>query len=655
MSANYLTQMIAQFYGMYDDLLKYGFVIITLALLLFINLFSRINRSQLSFQLLLFLLGWLPFFVSFRYQPNPVFPSELVALTLTALIALAGALMPDESREPAPIPWAALLWIGLALVLVLQSAVMPVYFWSDRTIPALYAITAALGVWSLARARAQFGSTVLAQALAWGLLCGALFNSVIAGGQVYEMLRSGNFLLVFGNIGQKNMYGHYIGWGMASAAWLASRRELPKWLFALLAVWLALAMAWSSSRSPFLYAGAWFVIGSGLAFIAYRSGHAQAAIRRFGLMLLIMALLIIAMQFAATPINDGVKMLLGFDASHVAPTGLDRLDSNGARRLVEWQKAWEAFTSHPLLGIGWGAYPQQSVALQIQPQFAVVEESVLFTHAHNSVLNLLAEVGIIGILPIVLGLLAVLFGLLRNWRDPAATFGLALVVVSLLHSVVEYPLWYFHFIGPFAIALFFISPSGPRMLDWEASAQRIVLGSLAFPALFLCFGAGYLYCALYPVMDASSDAEINRQNRVILDRLAQNPLTDYYAKQALSSYIYPDASNSEWKLGVLRQLNAVRPYPADLAHQAILETLQGNQKLGHTLMRQAAFAFPENIEYLYSIIGDFKEPAVRALRSDIDDAMRLLRPDRPLPELKPLPVPASVPASAASIASQASR
>ncbi|MBE9609186.1 Wzy polymerase domain-containing protein [Chitinilyticum piscinae] len=644
MSANPLIDLVQQVMSMYDDLLKYGYLTITSALILLVALFSRVNRSQQSFQLLLFLLGWLPFFVSFRYQPNPVFPSELVALTLMTLIALAGALLPDERREPAAIPWATLPWGGLILALALQAIILPVYYWSDRSIPGLYALIAALGVWSLARARKEFGGEVLAQSLAWGLLCGAVFNSIIASGQVFEMLRSGHFQLVFGNIGQKNMYGHYIGWGMASAAWLAARREIPKWLFAVLAVWLALAMAWSSSRSPFLYAGAWFVIG---AFLAWR---ANESVRRFGALLAINGLLIIAMQFVAPLVNEAVKLLLGLNQANTVPTGLDRLDSNGARRLVEWQKAWQAFVEHPLLGLGWGAYPQQSVALQVQPHFAVVEESVLFTHAHNSVLNLLAELGLVGCLLIVAGLLAVFAGLRNTWREPLGAFGVSLAIVSLLHSAVEYPLWYFHFIAPFAIALFFINSEGPRLLRWPAAVQRSILTFCATLGIVLCFCAGVLYCQLYPVMDASDNAEINKTNQRILNQLARNPLTDYYAEQALTNYIYPSTRINTEHLELLRRINAVRPYPADLAHLAIMETLQGNAALGHTLMRQAAFAFPENIDYLYDVIGNFREPQVRALRSEIDDAMMLLRKDKQLPQLKPLPAPASA-ASAASPAS----
>ncbi|WP_028454983.1 PglL family O-oligosaccharyltransferase [Chitinilyticum litopenaei] len=626
----------------YDTALKYGFAGGAALLTLVTIVMAQLNRSRQSFLLLVFLLGWLPFFVSFRYPPNPVFPSELVALTLMALLGLAATLLPTDRRHEQPaLPWAMLLWLGLVAALAIQSAVLPVYYWSDRLVPALYALTAALGVWSLSRARQHFGIDGLATALAWGLLCGAVMNSIIAAGQVQAMLQDGQFRLIFGNIGQKNMYGHLIAWGLASALWLTARRELPRLLCGVLAVWLALAMAWSSSRSPLMYAGAWFIIGSVLALLGYYAGHASATVKRFGILLAIAAVLIIVMQFVAPWVNEGVKLLLGIAQDHSVPTALDRLDSNGARRFVEWSKAWEAFLAHPLAGIGWGAFPQQSVALQVRPEFALVQESVLFTHAHNSFLNLLAEMGLLGTLPVLVCLLAVAWGLVRHWRNPVTVFGLSLAVVSLLHSGVEYPLWYFHFLGPFAVALYLLNPDGPRALQLPAWTQQAGIAALTLPLLVLCALAGVLYCRMYPVMDASNDTQVNMANMKQLEQLGAIPLTDYYAEHALSNYIQPSTTQMEWKLAILRRSTAVRPYPADLAHRAIMETLAGNRDIARTLMRQAAFAFPENIDYLYEITGAFPQPEVRALKTEIDDAMRLLRPDKPIPELAPPPAPAA--------------
>ena len=133
--------------------------------------------------------------------------------------------------------------------------------------------------------------------LAWGLLSGAIFNSGLAVPQIMQLVQEGP-RLIFGNIGQKNMYGHYLAWGLASAAYLVTQKdELPKWMFWIVAPWLALSLAFCGSRSPFLYAIAWLPAG---LFLWWRGG---AILRQFGKALSIAVVLIIVLQFLSQPVN----------------------------------------------------------------------------------------------------------------------------------------------------------------------------------------------------------------------------------------------------------------------------------------------------------------------------------------------------------------
>lgn len=563
------------------------------------------------FQTLLFLLAAVPCGIPFRYQPNPVFPSELAALVLAVLMVLTATLLPGRPAEKSGPPYASLIWFGLAGVLALQMVLMPVLYWSDRTEPALYALTAAFSVWALSRASNQFGKMQLAPYFAWGLLAGAIFNSAVSVQQVVELLQNGP-RLIFGHLGQKNLYGHYLSWGLAAAAWLAAEKELPKTWFWPVAAWLALSIAWSGSRSPFMYAGAWLVFGLLSAWLG------KDSIRRFGWLLAASAVLILVMQFVAPWINDVLQSLL--HAKNEVPTGLDRLDSNGSRRLVEWHKAWLTFLAHPWLGIGWGAYPSQSIALQINPAFAVVTESVLFTHAHNSLLNIMAETGLAGTLVIAGGILWMFIALLKREHDPVKIFGASLAIVSVLHSLVEYPLWYYHLLGPFALALFFMRSDAPGWLKMPDRLARASLGLYGAGALATAVFGGLLYIQIYPIMDPSEKPAENTARIKTLQKLKQNPLIDFYADFALSNYIVASAQDMPWKLQILDRLNQVRPYPSQLSDQAIMEALRGNTGKAHVLMRQAAFSYPESLDYYSETILTFKEPDVRSLLQEVDDA-----------------------------------
>lgn len=626
------------------------------------------------FQFLLFLLVAVPCAIPFRYQPNPVFPSELVALFLAALMILGGAFFTSPKGEHATLPWTSVCWLALTAVLGLQMLLLPTPYMSEHSVPMLYLLTAGLSVWALSRAKAEFGAAALMQVLACGLLAGALFNSILGAVQLAELFQNG-WRLIYGNIGQKNIYGHYLAWGLAALAWLVSERKLPVWVLLVLAagsvfyygllfsadvdgarhwlfmalsivattlfllgawlvrhkllatwvfwpiaVWLALSMAWCSSRSVLFYAVIWLPFGLLIA------GIGRDQVRRFGFYLAAAASLILLMQFIAPLINDVIQGFL--HSTNDAPTGIERLTSNGARRLVEWKKAWLTFSSHPILGVGWGAYAAQSVALHVAPEFAKVQESVLFTHCHNSLLNLLAETGILGTGVVLAGLAYAYFGVWRQRADSIVLFATAAVSVSIVHSLLEYPLWYYHLLGPFVVLLFFMRADGPQVRipsQWLTASFAAIAGILLVTATV---GALY-YKTIYPILEPSDNEAENAANITALDKMRDNPLLDFYVEFALSNYIEASQKQMAWKLAVLRRLNSLRPYPGQLTDQAVMEALSGNEARAHQLIRQAAYAYPESFDYFYQTINHFEQPAVQALLHDVDEAREFFKIKKP--------------------------
>ena len=575
------------------------------------------HYSLRVYQTLLYLLAAVPCCIPYRYPPNPVFPSELAAYGFCGLLILAAALLPQHSAQSAQqprsgLPVMSLPWFLLAGVLALQIVVLPVYYWSERSIPMAYLLGAGLAVWSLSKARDEFGLEPLAEALAWGILTGAMINTGPATTQVIAVIKSGSGL-VFGNIGQKNMYGHYLAWAIASAAYLMASRKLPVWAWGVLASWLALSSAWSGSRSVLVYIVLWLVF-SAVVFFTTREQN-----RRFAAYLFSSALLMVLAQFVAPLISEIMQASMHAKNGGV-PTGLARLDSNGARRLVEWHKAWTTFTEHPLLGVGWGGYGAESVRLQVIPAYARVEESVLFTHCHNSLLNLMAETGIAGALVVVTPLIAAFATLWRRRHQTVTIFAAALAVVSIAHSLVEYPLWYFHFFGPFALIMFLLWDT-PSVGKGSTLITRTVgpLGGALVMALG--FAGAFYYLQLYPIMDSSTKPGENDRRMHILENLRQNPLVDYFSEFGLSSFITASRSDIAWKLGILSRLNAIHPYPGQLSDESIMLALDGSDlPLAHTRMRQAVFAFPESLGYYRNEIAKYPhERNVQALLRDVED------------------------------------
>ncbi|MDK4565671.1 O-antigen ligase family protein, partial [Kingella kingae] len=106
------------------------------------------------------------------------------------------------------------------------------------------------------------------------------------------------------------------------------------------------------------------------------------------------AFVVLVSQYAVEP------MLNWISSTNQVQTAAERMVGSqieGSGRGYEWRKAWQIFLSAPLFGYGWGSYSLYGFLENVYPTgFRPYENNVLFTHSHNSFLNLLAEMGLVG-------------------------------------------------------------------------------------------------------------------------------------------------------------------------------------------------------------------------------------------------------------------
>lgn len=98
--------------------------------------------------------------------------------------------------------------------------------------------------------------------------------------------------------------------------------------------------------------------------------------------------------------------------------------SSAMIRLCYWQAAWEAFLTRPLFGIGPGSCYQW-----------ITKRCELCPHAHNIFLTFLAEMGLAGLVCLVL----LLWQIWRH-RRPGPVW--AALVGFMVHSLVDDPIWF---------------------------------------------------------------------------------------------------------------------------------------------------------------------------------------------------------------------
>jgi hypothetical protein len=159
--------------------------------------------------------------------------------------------------------------------------------------------------------------------------------------------------------------------------------------------------------------------------------------------------------------------------------------SGSSERLAIARAAWSAFVEHPWLGQGVGNYRAASFAAAAgqtgEERFRVAE------HAHNFVIQLLAEFGAPVAVAVMLLLLYWAKRFLRQpWRPEQFWCG-TILGIGALHSLLEYPLWYSHFLGPTALLLGATDSgrtfklAGRRVaiyLVFAALAGAVILGNL---------------------------------------------------------------------------------------------------------------------------------------------------------------------------------
>ncbi len=173
--------------------------------------------------------------------------------------------------------------------------------------------------------------------------------------------------------------------------------------------------------------------------------------------------------------------------------GREDIDSfmNLSTREVIWANTIEMIKAQPWNGVGWGNFnfAWMMTAFDKRP----VE---IFDHAHNFVLQIIVELGIVVGGAVLIGLtVAFIYAAKQSWSDStSAGFERRAAIVALLmvgfHSMLEYPLWYPYFLMPtLAAALlalgFQIKPQPDQIRPTGNEQCHPDLGPQTIPAIRL--------------------------------------------------------------------------------------------------------------------------------------------------------------------------
>ena len=567
---------------------------------------ARISRVLVG---LMFLL---PFLNPYHFYPLTNFYTEWLALAfgLAALAPLSVKRFWDEVEIPTPALWL----LGFAALLPLQFIWLDIAYPELSLLGTLYVIWAAWLIW-LGRVLAKScGMEQLALWLAAMLVLGGLLNAAAAVLQFYGIDSLFGSILIanlgatkggaYGNFGQNNHFADYVTLALISALYLHIKRRLAWSTAAACAGIFIYALSLSGSRTTWLY------MAATLALSLWFSTRSQVPVlRRATAVLAVLLPLFGLLQYAMAHYGLATRPLLP-GAAYAPVTPIDRFVAELAQgvlpqeggsalgtRIYMGHQALLMLLREPLLGVGFGQYA--GVFFEQAAELTRYHIPNYDRNAHNALMQLLAETGLIGAGLVCAALGAWLLGLRRRLAATAETWWmLCLLAVLFVHSMVEYPLWHANFLGVAAILLGMGSERGLRLRLSALSrfAFPVMVAAGVFALVSVLHAYRDLELLMYPRVPPKNREEVVARNEALLE-LHRDTLLAPYVEMTYAGIIVADRNNLRDKLALNRRVLRLLPMPEVAYRQVLLLGLNGERDAALLQLDRAAAVFPDRLKY----------------------------------------------------------
>lgn len=320
----------------------------------------------------------------------------------------------------------------------------------------------------------------IVRALLLALMLAGAVNAVIA---AMQYLAPGSTWVpmgadgrAFGHMLQPNHLATQLLWSLLALVALREIGRLPGWLFTALAFVMIVALAMTASRTG--------AVASLLLALWGLCDRRLSRSSRAALVAVPLLLILCWWVLAANAATVGHAF---------AGTGLLQKADPTSSRLGVWQQSLRLIAQNPWFGVGWGQFGLAWTLTPMEPIARIGSYS--FTHPHNLLLMWGVEFG----LPLTLALVAAIGW--AGWRALLRARGadgaegvvrsaaLVMVAVVMLHSQLEYPLWYASFLLPTACfcGLALGTGAGPAPRVWEKLPPTLAGGAIALLGLLVLY------------------------------------------------------------------------------------------------------------------------------------------------------------------------
>jgi O-antigen ligase len=484
--------------------------------------------------------------------------------------------------------------------------------------------------------RRELGWEKIAITLSWFLVLGGIANIIFVALQV--ALNSGvNITFIskypsYGTLAQPNNTADYIGLSLASLMYLYAKAQIKIKPFALGLVLFITLLAFTGSRTTWLYLGALTFLAIALQIKAIKQQNGSPQIRnllRTSLLLLPLFMLIQWLLHNTLP-DD----LISLPAEEVME-GLN--DKTGSARLQIWYDSWRIAIQSPWLGIGVGQTRWQSFLLLDTPTTNAYKHA--FEHAHNVFLHLFTEMGILAPLIALVAVVAWVRGF--QWRalNLETWWLIALLAIIGIHSQLEYPLWYAFFLG---VAAFLLGAGDEKLTSITLPKMA---RPFAFTTLALVFAAGAANLSTLFIANSKLEKQLTISVHTGVKNYAQyesdlkwvyeNSLLTPYAETMFVAAIVPNKAQIDDQIWLSEYSMRFMPLKQNVYNHVLLLKIKGDHAGAAKQLNRALLAHP------VKKITKLLETVPKEYWTDYLEVLNAVRPIKKIPKSEFNPLGAS--------------
>lgn len=558
------------------------------------NFRLKINAPAMSLFFISLMLI-IPFVFPNLPKPIPTFYKEWLAAACALLAFIPLIRQTAWPRYQAP----SIIWLPIVMLCImgLQLAILDIAYWQHYFLVAQYFLVAALLMLLGGMLKQAMGFDRVMHRIAIILIISGLL-SVLAIMLDLRGIHLAGWVLnrssgAVANVGQQNHLATLLGLAIASLVYMFAKQKLSSWLTFPLLTLLLSGLALTASRSAWVFV--LLIALSGFAFgysqkMLYKTSESanQQRLRALLLLPILFYLLQIGLPFLSTdkPITTTNQRLI------------ELAQKPESARLQLYQAAWHVYADNPLLGKGFG----QMAWHDINHAEHVPQLKGTIAHAHNIVLQFLAETGAVGTTVLLVCILAFVWRVKSAPITPERWLWWLMLSIIGIHAMLEYPLWYIHFLALTALLLGLGDIQSHSLVRYRPQLVITVLailwmGSLVQTMHDFRIVQRWFYQNQHIALSVTRFDEMYKQFKPIR---AFSPIA-IYAEVQLANTLPINRDGLKDKLSIYKRLLSAHPSPGLTYNYGLLLALDGRQSeainhLKHTFMR-----YPEGIDQHWQI------------------------------------------------------